>query len=243
MIGFDRIKHIKNNMAQKRMFSKQITTSDAFMEMPASSQLLYFHLNMEADDDGFVANPKRILRTVGSSEDDLKILLAKRFILGFPSGVVVIKHWLIHNTLRMDRYVETGYTEEKKLLKVKENKAYTEVGNHLATTRQPSIDKISIEEIRIDKNNNKDYSKEFLNFYTLYPRKIGKLGAYKKWETTIKKVDPEKIINGLKAQLEADMFSKDEKFIKHPEVWLNKGCWDDEIIKKENKEIKTIKKY
>lgn len=229
-------------MAQKRMFSKQITTSDAFMEMPASSQLLYFHLNMEADDDGFVANPKRILRTVGSSEDDLKILLAKRFILGFPSGVVVIKHWLIHNTLRMDRYAETGYTEEKKLLRIKENKAYTEVGNHLATSRQPSIDKISIEEIRIEKNNNTDYSKDFLNFYSLYPRKVGKLGAYKKWETIIKKVDPVKIINGLKAQLEAEMFSKEEKFIKHPEVWLNKGCWEDDIIIKKE-ENKTTKSY
>lgn len=138
-------------MAQKRMFSKQITTSDAFMEMPASSQLLYFHLNMEADDDGFVANPKRVLRTIGSGDDDLKILLAKRFILAFPSGVIVIKHWLIHNTLRMDRYAETGYTEEKKMLKVKENKAYTEIGNHLATSRQPSIDKISIVKNRIDK--------------------------------------------------------------------------------------------
>lgn len=225
------------------MFSKQITTSDAFMEMPTSSQLLYFHLNMEADDDGFVANPKRIVKVVGAGEDDLKILLAKRFLLGFPSGVVVIKHWLIHNTLRMDRYAETGYTEEKNLIKIKENKAYTEIGNHLATSRQPSIDKNSIDKIRIEKNNIINYSDEFLKFYNLYPRKIGKLGAFKKWEVMEKRVGAEKIIKGLKDQLNAKMFSEQEKFIKHPEVWLNKGCWDDEIIKKENTQIKTIKKY
>lgn len=225
------------------MFSKQITTSDAFMEMPASSQLLYFHLNMEADDDGFVANPKRIVKVVGAGEDDLKILLAKRFLLGFPSGVIVIKHWLIHNTLRMDRYAETGYTEEKKLIKIKENKAYTEIGNQLATNWQPSIDKISIDKIRLEKNNTINYSDDFLKFYNLYPRKIGKLGAFKKWEVMEKRVGADKIIKGLQDQLDAKMFSEQEKFIKHPEVWLNKGCWDDEIIKKENTQIKTIKKY
>ena len=223
-------------MAQKRMFSKQITTSDAFMEMPASSQLLYFHLNMEADDDGFVANPKRILKVVGCGEDDLKILLAKRFILGFPSGVVVIKHWLIHNTLRMDRYVETGYVDEKKTLFVKENKAYTEHGNQLATTRQPSIEEISIDKNRLDKIN---YSDDFLKFYNLYPRKIGKWGAFKKWEVMEKRVGAEKIITGLKNQIDAKMFDKEMKFIKHPEVWLNKGCWDDEIIKPDENKKQT----
>ena len=116
-------------MANKRMFSKQITTSDAFMDMPMSSQLLYFHLNMEADDDGFVANPKRIIRMVGANDDDLKILLVKRFLLAFQNGVVVIKHWLLHNAVRKDMYRETQYLEEKKMLKVKENMVYTEIRN------------------------------------------------------------------------------------------------------------------
>ena len=121
------------------MFSLQIVDTDAFLDMPQSSQLLYFHLSMRADDEGFVGNPKRIMRMTGTGEDDLKVLLAKRFILGFESGVVVIKHWLIHNTIRMDRFGETSYREEKALLSVKENRAYT-LGDGkklLATNRQP----------------------------------------------------------------------------------------------------------
>lgn len=113
-------------MAQRRMFSLQIVDSDAFLDMPASSQLLYFHLAMRADDDGFVDNPKKIMRSVSSSDDDIKLLLAKRFILSFESGVVVIKHWQIHNYIAKDRYHETKYLEEKKTLLLKDNGSYTE---------------------------------------------------------------------------------------------------------------------
>lgn len=113
-------------MAQRRMFSKQIVETDAFLDMPKSSQLLYFHLNMEADDDGFVASPKKVMRVIGSSDDDLKILTAKRFILPFESGVCVIKHWLIHNYIRKDTYQETKYLQEKNSLEIKENGSYTE---------------------------------------------------------------------------------------------------------------------
>jgi hypothetical protein len=120
-------------MSQKRMFSKQIIDSDAFLDMSPTAQLLYFHLVMRADDEGFVGNPKKIMREVGIQGDDFKILVAKRFLLVFESGVVVIKHWLIHNTIRMDRFNPTTYQDEKNLIKTKENKAYTE----LATTWQP----------------------------------------------------------------------------------------------------------
>ena len=112
-------------MAERRMFAKTIIDSDAFLEMPASTQNLYFHLSMRADDDGFLNNPKKISRMIGASEDDLKVLIAKKFILVFDSGVIVIKHWLIHNYIRNDRYKETVYTEEKQMLAIKENKAYT----------------------------------------------------------------------------------------------------------------------
>ena len=112
-------------MAQKRMFTMKIVDSDAFLDMPLSTQCLYFHLNMRADDDGFIGNPKKIMRMIGASEDDLKILLAKRFLLVFEDSVVVIKHWWMHNTLAKDRYHETSYTDEKALLKIKDNKAYT----------------------------------------------------------------------------------------------------------------------
>lgn len=112
-------------MAQKRMFTMKIVDSDAFLDMPLSTQCLYFHLNMRADDDGFVGNPKRIQRTIGATDDDLKLLIAKRFVLVFENGVIVIKHWRMHNTLQSDRYTPTAYVDEKNMLGMKQNKAYT----------------------------------------------------------------------------------------------------------------------
>ena len=125
-------------MAQRRMFTEKILESDAFTDMPLSAQALYVHLNMEADDDGFVNNPKKIARSLGASEDDLKLLVIKRFLLPFDSGIVAIKHWRMHNLLRKDRYTETQYQEEKNMLVLKENGAYTELGNQMATKWQPN---------------------------------------------------------------------------------------------------------
>ena len=113
-------------MAERRMFAKTIVTSDAFLDMPLSARCLYFTLGMLADDDGFVNNPKSIMRQVGACTDDLNLLLAKRFILAFDSGVIVIKHWRIHNYIRNDRYKETKYIEEKSTLMLDEKGAYTE---------------------------------------------------------------------------------------------------------------------
>ena len=107
------------------MFAKTIIDSDAFLDMPSSSQCLYFHLAMRADDDGFINNPKKIQRVVGSSDDDLKLLIAKRFIIPFESGIVVIKHWKIHNYIRSDRKKDTVYTKEMELLTIKDNGSYT----------------------------------------------------------------------------------------------------------------------
>lgn len=149
-------------MANKRMFTVQIIDSDPFLDMPLSTQALYFHLNMRADDDGFINNPKKIQRMIGASDDDLKILIGKRFVLAFQSGVIVIKHWRMHNTLKGDRYTPTQYQEEKNTLQIKPNKAYTEndgtipleIGtiveaewNQSGTTVKRSIDKN-----RLDKN-------------------------------------------------------------------------------------------
>lgn len=107
------------------MFSKDITGSDAFLEMPASSQALYFHLGMEADDDGFIGNPKKIMRVMGVSEDDFKILLAKRFLMAFKSGIVVVKHHRINNNWDKHNCKRTIYLEEFSELRIKENRAYT----------------------------------------------------------------------------------------------------------------------
>ena len=112
-------------MAERRMFAKTIIDSDAFLDMPLSTQSLYFHLSMRADDDGFINNAKKIQRMIGATEDDLKLLIAKRFIIPFESGIVVIKHWRIHNYIQADRYKPTVYTEEMALLSQKNNKAYT----------------------------------------------------------------------------------------------------------------------
>lgn len=112
-------------MAERRMFSKQIIDSDAFLNMPLSSQVLYFHLAMRADDDGFVNNPQKITRMVGASPDDFNIIVAKKFILTFDNGVIVIKHWLMHNYIRSDRYKPTTYIEEKKSFNIKQDKSYT----------------------------------------------------------------------------------------------------------------------
>lgn len=117
-------------MAERRMFSKKIIDSDAFLDMPLSAQALYFHLSMRADDEGFVGNPKRIRGMIGASEDDLKLLLVKRFILAFESGVVVIKHWRIHNYINPDRFTPTTYVEEKDTLTFDDKKAYTEICGH-----------------------------------------------------------------------------------------------------------------
>ena len=107
------------------MFAKTIIDSDAFLDMPLSTQALYFHLSMRADDDGFINNPRKIQRSIGASDDDLKILLAKKFLIAFESGVVVIKHWRIHNYIQRDRYKETVYQEERSRLEIKKNGAYT----------------------------------------------------------------------------------------------------------------------
>ena len=134
-------------MAQKRMFDKTITNSDDFIEMPDSSQNLYFHLSMNADDDGFVNNWKTIMRMTGHKEDDLKVLIAKQFIIPFDSGVIVIRHWRINNYLRSDRYSETKFQKEKQKLYVDENMVY-----QMYTNGVHSIEENRIEENSIDKN-------------------------------------------------------------------------------------------
>lgn len=141
-------------MTERRMFAKKITESDAFLDMPSSTQMLYFHLSMNADDDGFVNNPKKIQRMCGASDDDFKLLLAKSFVLLFESGVIVIKHWKMHNYIQADRCRPTDYVEEKSMLGLKKNKAYTLDVNKMDTKciQDVSVGKESIGKVSIDKN-------------------------------------------------------------------------------------------
>lgn len=133
-------------MARKRMFDIEIIDTDLFLEMPISTRLLYYDLSMRADDDGFISNYKKILRMTGTSEDDLKILLTKQYILPFDTGVIVIKHWKINNYLRKDRYTQTLYKEEKKQLEEDENGAY------LLSRYTTGIPMVYTEEKRIEEN-------------------------------------------------------------------------------------------
>lgn len=146
-------------MAKKRMFNMNIVDSDAFLDMPLSTQCLYFHLNMRADDDGFVGNPKRIVRLIGCSDDDLKLLIAKRFVLCFEDGVIVIKHWRMHNCIQSDRYTPTVYQEEKDMLITKPNKSYTFAENNI---NQECIQNVSTD---IDKGKDIDIDLEKNNKY------------------------------------------------------------------------------
>lgn len=145
-------------MAQRRMFNKTITNNDNFLEMPDSSQNLYFHLSMNADDDGFVDNWKSIIRMTGHKEDDLKILIAKQYIIPFESGVIVIRHWRLNNYLQKDRITPTNYKEEKALLTTDINNVY-----NLDTKCIHSIDKNSIDKNSIDKSINKYFEDDTLN--------------------------------------------------------------------------------
>lgn len=147
------------------MFSKLIVQTDAFMDMPSTAQLLYFHLAMEADDDGFVSAPKKIMKTIGSADDDYKILIGKRFVIPFDNGVCVIKHWLIHNYIRKDTYTPTNYLEEKKTLQIKENRAYTETVHEPST--QIRLDKGREEKRESSLNFLKEISKEEIQEFTL----------------------------------------------------------------------------
>ena len=130
-------------MAERRMFAKTIIDSDAFLDMPMSARLLYYDLSMRADDDGFINSPKKIMKFIGATNDDMSILILRKFIIPFDSGVVVVKHWRIHNYIRKDTYNETAYKEEKAMLELDENKAYRE--------RQLSVDDTSTQ-VRLGKD-------------------------------------------------------------------------------------------
>lgn len=144
-------------MAERRMFTKKITDSDAFLELSSAAQALYFHLNQGADDDGFNNQVSNAMFKAHASVDDLKILMLKNFVIRFDSGVIVIKHWRMHNTLRKDRYTPTNFQEELSLLGIKDNGAYT-LGCQTVAKRLPqsSLEEISVDKDSIGKGNSAD---------------------------------------------------------------------------------------
>ena len=141
-------------MAEKRMFSKTIVDSDAFLDMPLSAQALYFHLSMRADDDGFLNNAKKIMRTINANQNDYDLLIAKAFIIQFDDGICVIKHWRINNYLRSDRYKPTIYQEQKNMLEIKDNGRYSLINQDGIPDGYQCETQNSIDKNSIDKNSN-----------------------------------------------------------------------------------------
>lgn len=195
-------------MAERRMFAKTIVLSDPFLDMPCSARCLYFTFGMLADDDGFVNSPKSIMRQCGATDDDLKILIAKRYIIAFEDGLLVIKHWRINNYLQKDRYHETVYLDEKSTLNIDENGVYTQpvynmytqdrldkdrldkvidIGATLPEPRQKRFQKPTVDEVRaycIERNNGIDAS-HFVDYYDSIGWKIGSK-PMKDWRATIR---------------------------------------------------------
>lgn len=136
-------------MANRRMFAKSIVTTDQFLSMPLSTQLLYFQLGMQADDDGFVGNPRGVQRLLGCTDDEVKLLIAKQYIIPFESGVIVIKHWKLHNSIQKDRYTPTIYTDEKAQLAADAN-VYTRCIQdvqhpvYISETQLGKVNKVSV---------------------------------------------------------------------------------------------------
>ncbi|MGZ0002187.1 conserved phage C-terminal domain-containing protein [Leuconostoc mesenteroides] len=138
-------------MAQRRMFSKKVTDTDTFLDMPLSTQALYFHLNMHADDDGFIDNTKTIQRMIGSSDDDRKLLIAKQFLLPFENGVVVIKDWRVHNYIRKDTYNKTMYPNELEQLQINKSGQYERQDLVMYTERPRDVDE-TLTQVRLGKD-------------------------------------------------------------------------------------------
>lgn len=248
-------------MATKRMFSSKIVGSDAFMDMPIGSQLLYFHLGMEADDDGFIGNPKRIMRGIGCKEDDLKVLISKNFVIIFETGVLVIKHNRMNNNWDTHNCKRTVYLEELSQLYIKENKSYTtdptqgisaQTYFSLNPVLKQSLDKNRIEENRIEENRNTvekikeefSYPEEFESFWKEYPEKIGKGKAYDSWKK-LSTTQKEKCVVQIKLQVENKHFTnkRGEDYIPHPTTWLNQKRWEDEIKIYKQPDIIKFDKY
>lgn len=218
-------------MAQRRMFSKIITNSDPFLEMPDSAQNLYFHLGINADDDGFVQS-KAIMRQIGSSEDDLKILIAKGFLIRFADGVIVITAWKINNEIRQDRYKPTYYKEHLKRLQLAENNCYLIKDNNLVLPNDNQMDT----QVRLGKDrlgevsiscSSKMNDTDFISFWRAYPKHTGKKVALAKF-LKLDKTLLHTILAAIETQKKTEQW-QNEKYIPHPATWLNQGRWEDEI--------------
>ena len=233
-------------MTNRRMLSTKVVDTDAFLDMGSGAQMLYFHLVIRADDDGFVANPRKIMRMLGAQDDDYKILVAKRFILVFESGICVIKHWLIHNYIRQDRYTPTQYIKEKDLLSIsKFNKRYSfnngnEVNDIPLVARRVSQVKLNKVKLSKEHRSSKMTKEDFNTFWLAYPKKVKKKDAEKKFLKINKDQLPHLLIALEKQNKRWSMIGKVSEFIPNPPdptTWINGARWEDEITEKSSEDI------
>lgn len=234
-------------MANKRMFCLDIVNSDAFLDMPLSAQALYFHLGMRADDDGFIGNPKSIQRLAGASQDDLMLLITKRFLIAFDNGVVVIKHWRMNNYIQKDRKKDTVYLELLNSLEVKENGSYTEkkkmdtvcIQDVSEMDSQNSIDKISIDKDSIEIDNScssvDEASEFFEKIWKEYPNKKGKTQVKASHKKALFKIGYERLV---KAIQKYDDGVKDKQYLMYGGRFFTTGYLDyideeSEVVKDE----------
>ena len=231
-------------MAERRMFAKTIIDSDAFLDMPVTARLLYYDLGMRADDDGFVNSPKKVMRMIGASTDDINILIAKKFVIPFENGVVVIKHWKVNNYIRSDRYNETKYTEQLEMLTADEHGIYHLKDRELLPCGIPPgipDDNQRYPQVRLGKDSigkvNNTYpqkaeepdrvEKLFIIFYEAYGNKKGRKNALK----AFRKINPdEALLQQMIEAIEKYHQTRNWKrgYRKEPATWLNGECWSDD---------------
>lgn len=239
------------------MFDKSVVCTDTFLDMPATTQNLYFHLSMVADDDGFVDNWRSIMKMCGNSTDDMKLLIAKSYVIPFESGVIVIKHWRLNNFLRKDRHIDTKYQEELANLEVDKNNIYVLSGQpyigqpridknridnnniYINNIHQQKVDdesKISSNDIKNTSNSIKilSYEEEFERLWNKYPKKQGKKDALRHYISARKKgttfEEVEKGIDNYNNYIKSCNISS--RYIKQGSTWFNQECWNDEYSEK-----------
>lgn len=221
-------------MAQKRMFSAKVVETDRFLEMPTSAQCLYFHLGMHGDDDGFVSSPRKITSMCGCNPDDLRILITKKFIYPFKSGVCVITDWRVNNTLKNDRYTPTIYTDEKSVLEAFEKGecVLEPVWNQIGTSLEPqhNITKHNITKRDSSAAKPRETEQLFNAFWEAYPKKKDKKNARKAFDKAIKHTDLDTMLAALEKQRITSDWQRDGgQFIPYPATWLNGERWADDL--------------
>ena len=236
-------------MAEKRMFTKKIVVDkDEFLDMPATARLLYYDLAMRADDDGFVGSPRAIMRTTGATNDDMNILLMRKFVLAFESGVIVIRHWRLHNYIQKDRYKPTDYVNEMAQLTTDEKGVYSLDTECIQSVSNPCPQIRDRYRDRLDTGKSKDNNtltlkgssvcaqgsavleSYFDTFWREYPKKKSKGTALKAFNKALKRTDFDTIMEALRMLKGSNEWTKDGgQYVPYPATWLNADGWNDEV--------------